>query len=189
MYWLLALTPVTTFHQPGSGLLITSPVPRLVIVPLFQTPLPESVPAIPPTDTHLGLSRGVPELPREVVIHDEYVVTVRTDGAAPDGKAAWTLLGRGTLSEDIVVALARKKIDVRDAIEVRIDRSPRELVEHYSGSPYGVLWQGRGTVAHRLGPRTPIAGVHLAGASANPGAGLASVGLSASLVAQAVGPA
>jgi UDP-galactopyranose mutase len=131
----------------------------------------------------------VPDLPREVVIHDEYVVTVRSDGTAPDGKAAWTLLGRGTLSEDIVVALARKKVDVRDAIEVRIDRSPRELVEHYSGSPIGVLWQGRATIRDRLSTVTPLKHVYAAGAHTGGGGWVPFVGLTATLVAEEVGPA
>jgi UDP-galactopyranose mutase len=51
----------------------------------------------------------------------------------------------------------------------------------------GVLWQGRGTVRERLGPRTPIAGVYAAGAHATPGAGLPFVGLSAALVAAEIG--
>ena len=148
-----------------------------------------SMPAIPPTVTHLGLSHGVPDLPREVVIHDEYVVTVRSDGTAPDGKAAWTLLGRGTLSEDIVVALARKKLDVRDAIEVRIDRSPREQVEHYSGSPIGVLWQGRATIRDRLSTVTPLKHVYAAGAHTGGGGWVPFVGLTATLVAEEIGPA
>jgi len=71
----------------------------------------------------------------------------------------------------------------------RLDLSPRELVERWGGSPLGVLWEGRGTVRRRLGPRTPIAGVYAAGAHATPGAGLPFVGLSAALVAQVVGPA
>jgi phytoene dehydrogenase-like protein len=71
----------------------------------------------------------------------------------------------------------------------RVDRSPRDLVQHWQTSPYGVLWQGRATVRQRLGPRTPIEGVYAAGAHATPGAGLPFVGLSAALVAQLVGPA
>ena len=67
--------------------------------------------------------------------------------------------------------------------------SPRDLVEQWRTSPYGVLWQGRGTVRQRLGPRTPIEGVYAAGAHATPGSGLPFVGLSAALVAQVVGPA
>ena len=56
-------------------------------------------------------------------------------------------------------------------------------------SPYGVLWQGRNSVTRRLGPTTPVPGVYAAGAHATPGAGLPSVGLSAALVAQSIGPA
>jgi UDP-galactopyranose mutase len=148
-----------------------------------------TTPAPPPAVTHLGLSRGVPGLPREVVVHGEYVVTVRTDGSAPEGKAAWTLLGRGRLSEDVLQALARKGIDVRDAVETRIDRSPQQLVEHYSGSPGGVLWQGRGTVRDRLGTRTPLRHVYAAGAHTGGGAWVPFVGLSAAVAAEAIGPA
>jgi UDP-galactopyranose mutase len=83
----------------------------------------------------------------------------------------------------------RYGIDIRAAVRVRLDRTPRELVEDWSGSPEGVLWQGRATIRARLGPRTPIPGVYAAGAHATPGAGLPFVGLSAALVAQAVGPA
>ena len=41
----------------------------------------------------------------------------------------------------------------------------------------------------RLGPTTPVPGVYAAGAHATPGSGLPFVGLSAALVAQAIGPA
>jgi phytoene dehydrogenase-like protein len=148
-----------------------------------------SMPAIPATVTHLGLSHAVPDLPRELVIHDEYVVTVRTDGTAPEGKAAWTLLGRGTLAEDIVVALARKKIDVRDAIELRVDRSPREQVERYGGSPMGTLWQGRSTIKDRLSTVTPLRNVYAAGAHTGGGGWVPFVGLTAAQVAEEIGPA
>ncbi len=158
-------------------------------LPALARHVERTMPAIPPTVTHLGLAHEMPGFPRELVVHDEYVVTVRTDGTAPAGKAAWTLLGRGKLSEDVVVALARKKIDVRDAIEVRIDRSPRELVEHYSGSPVGVLWQGRSTVRDRLGTVTPLRNVHVAGAHTGGGGWVPFVGLTAALVAEQVGPA
>ncbi len=158
-------------------------------LPVLARYVERTMPAIPPTVTHLGLAHAIPDLPREVVVHDEYVVTIRTDGLAPEGKAAWTLLGRGQLSEDIVVALARKKMDVRDAIEVRIDRSPRELVEEYAGSPMGVLWQGRSTVRDRLGTVTPLKGVYAAGAHTGGGGWLPFVGLTAAVVADQIGPA
>ncbi len=71
----------------------------------------------------------------------------------------------------------------------RIDRSPLELVQVWGGSPYGTMWQGRGTVRERVGPTTPIAGLFAAGSHATPGAGLAFVGLSAALVATSIGEA
>jgi UDP-galactopyranose mutase len=74
-------------------------------------------------------------------------------------------------------------------VVTRVDRSPRQQVEEWGGSPLGVLWQGRATVRRRLGPRTPVAGVYAAGAHATPGSGLPWVGLSAALVAVEVGPA
>ena len=52
-----------------------------------------------------------------------------------------------------------------------------------------MLWQGRNTLARRLGTKTPIEGVFMAGAHTTPGSGLPSVGLSAALVAQMIGPA
>jgi UDP-galactopyranose mutase len=171
----------------GTDLVVVAMDPRRL--PALAAYVERTMPSIPPTVTHLGLSHEVPDLPRELVVHDDYVVTVRTDGQAPPGKAAWTLLGRGKLSEDIVVALARRKIDVRDAVEVRVDRSPRQLVEHYSGSPYGVLWQGRATVRDRLGTTTPLPGVYVAGAHTGGGGSVPFVGLTAALVAEAIGPA
>ena len=148
-----------------------------------------TMPAIPPVVSHLGLEGEVPDLPHEVVVHGDPMLVVRTGGRAPEGCSAWTVHGRGRLAEDILRALAREGIDVRDRVVVRIDRSPRELVERWGGSPMGVLWQGRATVRRRLGPSTPVPGVYAAGAHATPGAGLPFVGLSAALVAQAVGPA
>lgn len=158
--------------------------PRLL--PSLRRRVERTMPALPPTVCHLGLQGPLPDLAAETVLHGDPTVVVRTGGTAPDGATAWTLHGRGRLAEDIVTALARHRIRVRDQIVTRVDRSPREQVEHWGGSPVGVLWQGRGTIRRRLGPRTPIAGVYAAGAAATPGSGLPYVGLSAALVAQAV---
>ncbi len=148
-----------------------------------------TMPAIPPVVTHLGLRGEVPELPSELVLHGDPMLVVRTGGLAPPGGHAWTVHGRGRLAEDLLVALARHRIDVREQVVTRIDRSPRDLVETWGGSPLGVRWQGRATVRRRLGPDTPVPGVYAAGAHATPGSGLPFVGLSAALVAQAIGPA
>ncbi|MET3960415.1 phytoene desaturase [Marmoricola sp. OAE513] len=158
-------------------------------LPALAKHVERTMPAIPPVMSYIGVTGEVPDLPHEVVLHGDPTIVLRTTGTAPEGAHAWTLLGRGQLAEDIVTALARRGIRVRDQVEVRVDRSPRELVEHWNGSPFGVLWQGRGTVKHRVGTQSPISGVYLAGAHTTPGAGLPSVGLSAALVAQLIGPA
>lgn len=157
-------------------------------VPALAAYVARTMPAIPPVVAHLGLAGDVPDLGHEVVLHGDPTLVVRTGGQAPEGHTAWTVHGRGQLAEDMLLALARHKIDVRAHVVTRMDRSPRDLVERWGGSPMGVLWQGRGTVRRRLGPTTPVPGVYAAGAHATPGGGVPFVGLSAALVAQAVGP-
>ena len=152
------------------------------LAPLVQ----RTMPALPPVVTHVGLEGDLPDLAHETVLHGagkEPQLTVRTRGAA------WTLLGRGRVDEDLLTTLARRDLDVRAQVVTRVDRSPRDLVEAWGGSPYGVLWQGRQTTFRRLGPATPVPGVYAASAHATPGAGLPYTGLSAALVAQLVGPA
>ncbi|MEP6815971.1 MAG: FAD-dependent oxidoreductase [Marmoricola sp.] len=158
-------------------------------LPALARYVERTMPAIPPSVVHLGIVGTVPDLPHEVVLHGEPMLVLRTNGTAPEGAHAWTLLGRGQLAEDLVTALSRHRIDVRSQVEVRVDRSPRAQVEGWHGSPYGVLWQGRNTLERRLGTTSPVNGVYCAGAHTTPGAGLPYVGLSAALVAQAIGPA
>ncbi|HQR26904.1 MAG TPA: FAD-dependent oxidoreductase [Nocardioides sp.] len=141
---------------------------------------------LPPT-THLGLAGGQDDPAPEIVLHGDPDLVVRTTGAAPPGASAWTV--HGARPEALLTELARRGLDVRDRVVVRVDRSPQELLDQWGGSPLGVRWRGRGTVRRRLGPTTPVQGVYAAGAHATPGAGLPFVGLSAALVAQAVGPA
>jgi phytoene dehydrogenase-like protein len=158
-------------------------------LPALAAYVRRTMPALPPVICHLGLRGPVPDLAPETVLHGDPTIVVRTGGEAPDGAHAWTLLGRGRLAEDIVLALARAGVDVRSSVEVRVDRSPRALVEEWSGSPLGVLWQGRNTVRDRLSTRTPVTGVYAAGAPVALGPGLPYVGLTAAQVAQAIGPA
>jgi phytoene dehydrogenase-like protein len=169
------------------------------VIPALAPHVRKTMPALPPVVVHLGLRGEVPDLPHEVVLHGDPLLVVRTngtvpgrtalEGTAPDGASAWTVLGRGRLAEDVVTALARRKIDIRANVEVRVDRSPRELVETWGGSPYGVLWQGRSTLTQRMGTRTPIKDVYCAGAHAAPGSGVPFVGLSGALVAEEIGKA
>jgi UDP-galactopyranose mutase len=158
-------------------------------LPVLRPYVERTLPALPPPTVHLGLAGAVPDLPAEVVLHGEPTLVVRTLGRAPDGQAAWTVHCYGRLLEDVVVALARHGIDVREQVVSRVDLGPAELVARWGGSPLGVRWAGRRTVRRRLGPRTPVDGLYAAGAHATPGAGLPFVGLSAALVAQVIGPA
>ena len=158
-------------------------------VPALASYVRRTMPAIPPVVCHIGLEGEVPELPHEVVLHGDPLLVVRTGGRAPDGGTAWTVLARGRIAEDVLTALAREGLDVRRQVVSRIDRSPRDLVEAWGGSPHGMLWQGPRTARSRLGPRTPIAGVLTAGAHATTGSGLPFAGLSAALVADVIGRA
>lgn len=182
-----AVAVETDAGQVDADVVVCAVDPRRL--PVLAPHVRRTMPAIPPVVCHLGLEGDVPDLPHEVVLHGDPLLVVRTGGQAPRGGRAWTLHGRGRLAEDVVVALARRGLDVRPQIVARVDRSPRDLVDAWGGSPLGVLWQGRGTVRHRLGPTTPVPGVYAAGAHAVPGSGLPWVGLSAALVAQVVGPA
>lgn len=157
-------------------------------LPVLAARVAATMPAIPPVVCHIGIAGEVPDLPHEVVIHGDPMLVLRTTGQAPEGAHAWTILARGKIAEDVVTAVHRAGIRIRDQIEVRVDRSPRHLVEEWRGSPYGVLWQGRRTFDRMLGPRTPYDGVYVVGAHTPLGAGLPSVGLSAALVAQLIGP-
>lgn len=158
-------------------------------LPALARYVERTMPVIPPVTSYIGVVGEVPDLPTEVVLHGDPTIVLRTGGTAPDGAHAWTLFGRGQLAEDLVTALARRGIRVRDQVEVKVEKSPTDLVRSWNGSPQGVLWQGRGTLKHRLGTTTPVEGVYVAGAHTTPGAGLPSVGLSAALVAQVIGPA
>ncbi|HCB05970.1 MAG TPA: UDP-galactopyranose mutase [Nocardioides bacterium] len=177
----------TASGQIDADAVVCAVDPRLL--PALAPYVERTMPAMPPVICHVGVASPVPGLAPEVVLHGNPMLVLRTGGQAPTGGAAYTVHGRGRLAEDILTALARQGIDLRADLVSRVDETPRDLVERWQSSPYGVLWQGRGTVRQRLGPRTPIAGVYAAGAHATPGAGLPFVGLSAALVAQVVGPA
>lgn len=177
----------TTSGELAADVVVCAVDPRRL--PALAPYVARTTPAIPPVVAHLGLEGEVPDLPHETVLHGDPMLVIRTGGQAPEGCAAWTVHGRGRLAEDLLRALARHRVDVRSQVVVRRDLTPRDLVSEWGGSPLGVLWQGRGTVRQRLGPTTPIPGVYAAGAHATPGSGLPFVGLSAALVAQAIGPA
>ncbi len=181
-----AVAVATSAGEIDADVVVCAVDPRRL--PALAAHVSRTMPAIPPVVTHVGLDGDPLDLPHELVLHGDPTLVVRTGGAAPEGHWTLTVHGRGKLSEDVLRALARHRIDVRAQVVARVDRSPRDQVELWSGSPMGVLWQGRATVRQRLGPRTPIPGVYAAGAHATPGAGLPYVGLSAALVAAEIGP-
>jgi phytoene dehydrogenase-like protein len=158
-------------------------------LPALADHVRRTMPALPPVVSHLGLIGDVPDLPHEVVLHGDPTLVLRTSGTAPAGAAAWTVLGRGRLAEDVLTALARRGVDVREQVRVRVDRSPREQVVAWGGSPYGVLWQGRGTLTQKLGTATPVPGLYCAGAHAAGATGLPFAALTAAVVAEQVGRA
>ncbi|GAB3035664.1 hypothetical protein GCM10011376_18440 [Nocardioides flavus (ex Wang et al. 2016)] len=176
--------------EVAADLVVVAVDPRRL--PALATYVRRTTPALPPVVCHVGLDttdRPLPELPHEVVLHGDPLLVVRTGGRAPHDGAAWTVLARGRIAEDVLTALARHGIDVRRQVVTRVDRTPRDLVEAWGGSPHGVQWQGPRTARTRLGPRTPIPGVLAAGAHATTGSGLPFAGLSAALVAEVVGRA
>ena len=151
-----------------------------------------TIPAVPPGVTHLGLTAtaDVPKLSGETVLHGEkFTLVVRPDEVAPEGHVGWTVLRRGNVGENTLDALARRGIDVREQVVVRVDRSPADIVRTAGGSPYGVRWAGPRTFDWRPTNQTPVQGLYLVGASAHPGPGIPLVGLGAALVAQLVGKA
>ena len=180
-----AVAVATETGEVDADVVVVAVDPRCI--PILAEHVRRTMPALPPVVCHLGLTGDVPELPHEVVLHGEQTVVIRPGERTDDGRAAWTLLGRGRLSEDIVTALARRKIDVREHIEVRVDLSPRDQVVAWGGSPYGVQWQGRRTVAHRLHTATPVPGVYCAGVHAGAWSGVPFAALTAANVAELVG--
>lgn len=158
-------------------------------IPALAARVERTMPAIPPPVCHVGLAGDVPDLPDEVVLHGDAVITIDTTGSAPEGKAAWTISARGRLSEDLLRALARQKIDIRENVEVRVDTSPRQQVEHFRGSSYGTFWQGRATLTGQYQTTTDHPNVYAVGAHTTVSPLTPFVTLTSSLVTEAIGPA
>lgn len=150
--------------------------------PALERLTTQTLPAIPQAISWIELDAPL-DMPREVVLHGGAMVTLRHTGTH------LTAIAHAALGEDLVTALRRHRIDLRGRIVRQYDRSPPQAVEMWNGSPLGISWAGPRTVFDRPGPTTPIKNLYAAGAHATPGAGLPFVGLSASLVAQALGPA
>lgn len=182
-----AVAVATDAGELDADVVVVAVDPRRI--PVLAEHVKRTMPALPPVVCHLGLTGDVPDLAGEVVLHGDQTVVIRPGERTDDGRTAWTLLGRGRLAEDVVTALARRKIDVRENVEVRVDLSPRDQVVAWGGSPYGVQWQGRRTVAHRLHTQSPVPGVYCAGVHAGAWSGVPFAALTAATVAELVGKA
>jgi UDP-galactopyranose mutase len=148
-----------------------------------------ATPATPAAVVHLGLSGDVPALPEEVVLHGQPLLVVDTQGQAPARRHAWTVRWRGPATDDVVAAMARRGLDVRGQVVVRVDRSPSDIVAEVGGSPAGMAADGYRAYARRAALICPVRGLHLVGASVHPGAGLAYAAWGAAHAAARIGPA
>jgi len=145
-------------------------------------------PAIPAGRTYLGLRGDGPRLPAETFVHGSPLAVIRTGGIAPEGQHAWSIEHQLD-SEDVLVSLARRGIDVRDLVVSRLDLSPSEIVGARGASPAGVAWAGWRTGLRRDRPRTEVSGLFRLGPDVHPGPGLVAAGLAAAQVATEVGQA
>ncbi len=116
-------------------------------------------------------------------------MVVTTTGEAPEGHHAWTVWRRGGGLEDVLVSLARRRIDVRAQVVTRVDRTAVDLLQETFGSPFGLAWAGYRTNARRAALAQPLQGLHLVGAGMHPGSSIPYVGWGAAHVATRLGKA
>ncbi|GAA3535443.1 hypothetical protein GCM10022234_35280 [Aeromicrobium panaciterrae] len=141
-------------------------------------PAPRTMPVIPAARTFVTLSSDAPELPDEVLVHANPPIRLWSSSTG-----SWTIEHRS--GEDVLDALVRFGIDLRDHVVSRADLSPTELVRM---GHWGWAWQGW-TTALDLPGVAPSGGLYLAGAHAHPGGSLEAIGMATAAIADAVGPA
>jgi len=189
----------------GEGLsadvVVTDVDPRIVFGRLLLDPAATgdahrifgtAMPTIPPAMTHVGIAAapGVPsDLPSEVVLHGDPLLVLTTTGRAPLGHHAWTIQTRGAPGEDVLVALARRGIDVRAHEVCRVERDAVAQLGETGGSAYGLAWAGHRSHARRAALVHPLPGVYLVGAGVHPGPSVPYVGWGAAHVAERLGTA
>ncbi len=141
-------------------------------------PAPRTMPLIPAARTFVTLSPGAPELPDEVLVHANPPIRL---WSGHDG--TWTIEHRS--GEDVLDALVRFGIDLREHVTARADLSPTDLVRL---GHWGWAWQGW-TTALELPGVAPTGGLHFAGAHAHPGGSLEAIGMATAAIAEHIGPA
>lgn len=118
--------------------------------------------------------------------HESWFVLVN---APRNGPVDWDSL-RESYADHILEVMARRGFDVRDRVLWHEIRTPADL-ERSARAPGGSIYgtSSNGTRAAFLRPAnvSPIPGLYLVGGSAHPGGGLPLVGISAKIVAEAVG--
>lgn len=110
---------------------------------------------------------------------------------APSSGVEWARVAE-RYADHVLDVLAERGEDVRGRVRWREVRTPADL-ERDTAAPGGAIYgsAAHGPLAGLLRPanRSPVPGLYLVGGSAHPGGGLPLVMLSASIVADLVGPA
>ena len=158
-------------------------IPADVVVwcaPTWPAPLPspKSMQVIPAARTLVTLSPGAPHRPDEVLVHANPPIRLWSGG-----NGIWTIEHRS--GEDVLNALARFGIDLRDHVTHRTDLTPSDLVRL---GHWGWAWQ-RWSTAWEVPGVAPKGGLYFAGAHAHPGGSLEAIGMATAAIADDVGAA
>lgn len=161
----------------------TRTIPADIVVwcaPTWPAPLPapRTMQVIPASRTLVTLSDDAPDLPDEILVHANPPIRLYSGG-----NGAWTIEHRS--GEDVLDALVRFGIDLRDHVTSRTDLNPTDLVRM---GHWGWAWQGLST-AWDLPGVAPSGGLYFAGAHAHPGGSLEAIGLATAAIADDIGPA
>lgn len=136
------------------------------------------MPIIPASRTLVTLSDAAPPLPDDIFVHANPPIRLcRT------GEGAWTIEHRS--GEDVLEALVRFGLDLREHVTWRSDLNPSDLVRL---GHWGWAWQGMSTVWDLPGV-SPQGGLYFAGAHAHPGGSLEAIGMATAAIAADVGVA
>jgi phytoene desaturase len=120
--------------------------------------------------------------------HESWFVLVN---APRNGPTNWDAI-RESYADHILDVMAQRGFDVRDRLLWREVRTPADLerdVRAPGGSIYGSSSNGTRAAFLRPANISPVPGLYLVGGSSHPGGGLPLVGISAEIVAEAIGRA
>lgn len=132
--------------------------------------------------------------------HESWFVLVNAPRNGPAGRRSrpyragptnWDAL-RESYADHILDVMAKRGFDVRDRLLWREIRTPADLerdVRAPGGSIYGSSSNGTRAAFLRPANVSPVPGLYLVGGSSHPGGGLPLVGISAEIVADAIGRA